>query len=148
MYVPSLIYFLFVSSVKPHFKVHPQNATAYEGYPVMIHCVANGDPEPTIQWDKNSKVNSFDLNRFKVRTDFYLCVCREMIIVSVCLSLSFFLSVSVLHTRKHNKEHGYFLHHGLIFTWHSGGKMAPKLVYILLEKELLNSEMAPRIPVV
>jgi len=32
----------------------------------MLHCVAVGDPLPTVQWDRNNKVNSFDQQRFKV----------------------------------------------------------------------------------
>ncbi|XP_064621209.1 inactive tyrosine-protein kinase 7-like isoform X2 [Lineus longissimus] len=52
--------------VKPKFKVKPHNTTGYEGYSVMLHCVAIGDPPPTIQWDKNSQVNAFDIRRFKV----------------------------------------------------------------------------------
>lgn len=53
-------------SVKPRFKVKPSNTTAYEGYPVMIHCIAIGDPNPTINWDKNGNVNGFNPSRFKV----------------------------------------------------------------------------------
>jgi PTK7 protein tyrosine kinase 7 len=59
---------LFPFPVKPKFKVKPHNTTAYEGYSVMLHCVAIGDPPPTIQWDKNSQVNAFDIRRFKVGT--------------------------------------------------------------------------------
>lgn len=47
----------------------PRNTTALEGYPVMIHCVAIGDPQPTIHWDKNNQVNGFDVKRFKVNSD-------------------------------------------------------------------------------
>lgn len=52
--------------VKPKFKVKPHNSTVPEGLSAMLHCVAIGDPLPIIQWDKNNKVNGFDLNRFKV----------------------------------------------------------------------------------
>ncbi|XP_074645987.1 inactive tyrosine-protein kinase 7-like [Tubulanus polymorphus] len=52
--------------VKPKFKIKPHNTTAYEGYEVLLDCVAIGDPTPTIQWDKNSQVNAFDRERFKV----------------------------------------------------------------------------------
>jgi len=53
-------------AVKPRFKVRPVNTTAVEGHAVMLHCVATGDPAPTIQWDRNNKVDAFDLQRFKV----------------------------------------------------------------------------------
>lgn len=54
-------------AVKPRFKVRPVNTTVVEGHSVMLHCVATGDPTPTIQWDRNNKVDAFDLHRFKVR---------------------------------------------------------------------------------
>jgi len=51
-------------SVTPKFRVYPQNPTeAYEGYPIMIHCIADGDPKPTIKWDRNSNFSGFDRNR-------------------------------------------------------------------------------------
>uniref|UniRef100_T1JEN9 Receptor protein-tyrosine kinase n=1 Tax=Strigamia maritima TaxID=126957 RepID=T1JEN9_STRMM len=52
--------------VAPKFTVRPIDVQAYEGYPVVIHCRAYGDPLPTIQWDKNSVVNGFDQKRFSV----------------------------------------------------------------------------------
>ncbi|XP_071450356.1 inactive tyrosine-protein kinase 7 [Hetaerina americana] len=53
--------------VTPKFTVVPLNPTeAYEGYPVMMNCKAEGDPPPTIQWDKNSVLNGFDQKRFIV----------------------------------------------------------------------------------
>ncbi|KAG8225401.1 hypothetical protein J437_LFUL004601 [Ladona fulva] len=53
--------------VTPKFTIVPQNPTeAYEGYPVMMNCKAEGDPPPTIQWDKNSVLNGFDQKRFHV----------------------------------------------------------------------------------
>ena len=67
-------FYALLFSVKPRFKIRPANTTAYEGYPVMLNCVAIGDPTPTIQWDKNSKVNAFDLRRFKVRKPFMIMV--------------------------------------------------------------------------
>lgn len=73
--------------VKPKFKIKPQNTTAYEGYPVMIHCVATGDPEPTIHWDKNNQVNGFDVRRFKVSGK-YLCS-KAGVICSRYTSISF-----------------------------------------------------------
>jgi len=54
------------SVVMPRFKVKPTNTTAYEGHSVMMHCVAIGDPPPTILWDKNNKVDVLDFRRFKV----------------------------------------------------------------------------------
>lgn len=44
----------------------PQNPSeAIEGYSVLIDCAAEGDPKPTIQWDKNSvMMNDLDNRRF------------------------------------------------------------------------------------
>jgi len=54
-------------SVAPKFTVQPQNPTeAIEGYPVMLHCAAEGDPKPTIQWDKDSRMNNLDNPRFEL----------------------------------------------------------------------------------
>ena len=61
-------------TVKPRFKLKPQNTTAVEGYPTMIHCMATGDPLPTIHWDKNNQVNGFDVRRFKVCTTTKACL--------------------------------------------------------------------------
>ncbi|XP_063220526.1 inactive tyrosine-protein kinase 7-like [Bacillus rossius redtenbacheri] len=53
--------------VTPKFSVYPRNPTeAFEGYPVMIHCIAEGDPKPTIKWDRNSNFSAFDPHRFHV----------------------------------------------------------------------------------
>ncbi|XP_073988787.1 inactive tyrosine-protein kinase 7-like isoform X2 [Rhodnius prolixus] len=53
--------------VSPRFTVLPQNPTdVYEGNPVVMDCVAQGDPTPAIHWDKNSNMDSFDKNRFQV----------------------------------------------------------------------------------
>ncbi|XP_071573152.1 tyrosine-protein kinase-like otk isoform X1 [Temnothorax nylanderi] len=53
--------------IAPKFTVQPQNPTeAIEGYPVMLHCAAEGDPKPTIQWDKDSRMNNLDNPRFEV----------------------------------------------------------------------------------
>ncbi|XP_012277648.1 tyrosine-protein kinase-like otk isoform X2 [Orussus abietinus] len=53
--------------IAPKFTIQPQNPTeAIEGYPVMLHCAADGDPKPTIQWDKDSKMNNLDSPRFEV----------------------------------------------------------------------------------
>lgn len=50
---------------RPKFQVLPRNTTAYEGHRTMLHCVAIGDPKPTVWWDKNSEVNVWDVNRFE-----------------------------------------------------------------------------------
>ncbi|KAK7869179.1 hypothetical protein R5R35_006628 [Gryllus longicercus] len=44
--------------VTPKFRVPPQNVTAYEGYPVILHCAAEGLPQPTIKWDRNSNLSA------------------------------------------------------------------------------------------
>jgi len=71
-------------AVKPKMKVRPVNTTTIEGRPIMLHCVATGDPAPTIQWDRNNKVDAFDLQRFKVS---YLPVYVAAAFVSVLLLL-------------------------------------------------------------
>ncbi|XP_066148461.1 tyrosine-protein kinase-like otk [Euwallacea fornicatus] len=53
--------------VAPRFVVPPQTpVNANTGEAVTIDCIVQGDPEPTIQWDKNLKMNDFDLTRFAV----------------------------------------------------------------------------------
>ncbi|XP_072398621.1 tyrosine-protein kinase-like otk isoform X1 [Diabrotica undecimpunctata] len=53
--------------VAPKFSVLPKSPTeAVEGESIFIDCVVEGDPKPTIQWDKNLKMNDFDLERFQV----------------------------------------------------------------------------------
>ncbi|KAG7201881.1 hypothetical protein KM043_004596 [Ampulex compressa] len=53
--------------ISPKFTIQPQNPTeAIEGYPVMLHCAAEGDPKPTIQWDKDSRMNNLNSPRFEV----------------------------------------------------------------------------------
>lgn len=57
---------LCLSAVAPKFTIQPQNPTeAIEGYPVMLHCAAEGDPKPTIQWDKDSRMNNLENPRFE-----------------------------------------------------------------------------------
>lgn len=58
-----------ICTAKPVLKVRPTNATVYEGESVMLDCAANGDPLPTIQWDKNHVTGSFDMQRFQVMLD-------------------------------------------------------------------------------
>ncbi|XP_078047584.1 tyrosine-protein kinase-like otk [Augochlora pura] len=53
--------------IAPKFTIQPLNPTeAVEGYPVMLHCAAEGDPKPTIQWDKDSRMNNLNNSRFEV----------------------------------------------------------------------------------
>ncbi|XP_034234666.1 inactive tyrosine-protein kinase 7-like isoform X2 [Thrips palmi] len=54
--------------VTPKFIVLPKNPSeAVEGYSVMIDCAAEGDPKPTIHWDKNSvMMNDLGNQRFVV----------------------------------------------------------------------------------
>ncbi|XP_056630465.1 tyrosine-protein kinase-like otk [Diorhabda sublineata] len=53
--------------VAPKFSVLPKTPSeAFEGESILIDCIVEGDPKPTIQWDKNLKMNDFDLERFKV----------------------------------------------------------------------------------
>lgn len=33
---------------------------------MMLHCAAEGDPKPTIQWDRDSRMNNLDNPRFEV----------------------------------------------------------------------------------
>ncbi|CAL1542558.1 unnamed protein product [Lymnaea stagnalis] len=42
---------------KPTFTIRPSNVTtAFEGQSMMLHCVAVGDPDPQITWDKDSRI--------------------------------------------------------------------------------------------
>ncbi|KAL1485994.1 hypothetical protein MTO96_031585 [Rhipicephalus appendiculatus] len=50
----------------PRFTVQPSTTRAVEGYSVMLHCKATGDPSPTIQWDRNNVLNNFDPQRYRV----------------------------------------------------------------------------------
>lgn len=52
--------------VMPKFTVQPSDTVANEGEPVTLHCLAEGDPLPIIQWDKNNQLNGFNHIRFKV----------------------------------------------------------------------------------
>ncbi|XP_054708800.1 inactive tyrosine-protein kinase 7-like [Uloborus diversus] len=52
--------------VMPKFSVQPSDTIANEGEPVILHCLAEGDPLPVIQWDKNNELNGFNQARFKV----------------------------------------------------------------------------------
>lgn len=50
----------------PKFSVQPSDTIANEGEPVILHCLAEGDPTPIIQWDRNNELNGFNPQRFKV----------------------------------------------------------------------------------
>ncbi|XP_015603298.1 inactive tyrosine-protein kinase 7 [Cephus cinctus] len=53
--------------IAPKFTIKPEDPTeSIEGYPVMLHCAAEGDPKPTIQWDKDSRMNNLNSPRFEV----------------------------------------------------------------------------------
>ncbi|KAI5704032.1 hypothetical protein M8J75_001262 [Diaphorina citri] len=53
--------------ISPNFTVVPDDPIeAFEGYPIMINCAAEGLPQPNLQWDKNAKMNDFDKVRFEV----------------------------------------------------------------------------------
>ncbi|XP_035227306.1 tyrosine-protein kinase-like otk [Stegodyphus dumicola] len=52
--------------VMPKFNVQPSDTVANEGESVILHCLAEGDPLPVIQWDKNNELNGFDQMRFTV----------------------------------------------------------------------------------
>ncbi|XP_017770626.1 PREDICTED: tyrosine-protein kinase-like otk [Nicrophorus vespilloides] len=53
--------------VSPKFTVVPKNPTeAHEGSALMIDCVVEGDPKPTVQWEKNLRLNDFDKTRFTI----------------------------------------------------------------------------------
>lgn len=55
--------------VAPKFVVKPMNIQANEFSSVMMHCLATGDPKPTIQWDKDLvllNVNNSLSNRISV----------------------------------------------------------------------------------
>ncbi|KAL3284491.1 hypothetical protein HHI36_018652 [Cryptolaemus montrouzieri] len=53
--------------VSPKFNITPKNPTeVVEGQNVIIDCVVEGNPKPTIHWDKNLVMNDFDKSRFTV----------------------------------------------------------------------------------
>lgn len=66
----SFSHWFFVHFVleRPKFQLSPMNITAYEEQSVMLHCVATGDPRPTIYWDKHQLQETWDPNRFTVCT--------------------------------------------------------------------------------
>ena len=51
-------------AVTPKFLVTPSDPTeAVAGQPLLLDCQAYGRPEPSVQWDKNSRLNDFDESR-------------------------------------------------------------------------------------
>ncbi|XP_016839619.1 inactive tyrosine-protein kinase 7 isoform X2 [Nasonia vitripennis] len=52
--------------ISPKFTIKPENVTAIEGSSVLLHCAAEGDPKPAIQWDKDSRMNNLNGDRFEV----------------------------------------------------------------------------------
>lgn len=50
--------------VAPKFTVKPENVSALEGSSMLMHCAAEGDPKPTIKWDKDSSMNNLNGDRF------------------------------------------------------------------------------------
>ncbi|KAK0085469.1 hypothetical protein PV325_005080 [Microctonus aethiopoides] len=53
--------------IAPKFTQTPQDPTeTTEGNSVMLHCAAEGDPTPQIQWDKDSRLNNLDDPRLQV----------------------------------------------------------------------------------
>lgn len=66
--------------VSPKFTIRPSNPTeAVEGYSAILHCEAEGDPKPTIQWDKDSRMNSFNDSRFEFMANGSLFI-REILL--------------------------------------------------------------------
>ena len=52
----------------PYFTQLPTNVTlSKEGHSVEFHCYAEGQPAPTIQWDKDSVLNGFSFDRYLTR---------------------------------------------------------------------------------
>lgn len=73
----------FFALVAPKFTVLAQNPTeAIEGFSVMLDCTAEGDPKPTIHWDKNLKMNDFNRSR-SVLSVTYTIVSLSIIILGL-----------------------------------------------------------------
>lgn len=43
--------------VSPRFTIKPNSSEVLEGFPVWMHCQAEGDPVPQVHWDRNSQIN-------------------------------------------------------------------------------------------
>ena len=57
---------MYLCLERPKFQLQPSNTTAYEEHSILLHCVATGDPRPTIYWDKNQLYENWDSSRFTV----------------------------------------------------------------------------------
>ncbi|XP_050404298.1 inactive tyrosine-protein kinase 7 isoform X1 [Patella vulgata] len=62
--INATIYVKIVES--PKLAIHPENTTAYEGQQSFLHCVAIGDPKPTVHWDKSGRPIQPDSPRYKL----------------------------------------------------------------------------------
>lgn len=64
---------IIIAGVSPKFKVQPEGPVVVnEMAMAMIHCLAIGDPKPTIQWDKDLEFitsNNTDFKRISVLTN-------------------------------------------------------------------------------
>ena len=96
---------------------------AYEGYPITLHCVATGDPTPTIQWDRNNKyINPVNNSRFTVSVR--VCagcmrVCAGC--VHVCVR-QYSGTESTWTLGEHQCHHVYFRgREGMFFMWCNEG---------------------------
>ncbi len=72
----------------------------------MIHCLAVGDPQPVVQWDKNNKVSNFDHRRFYVSTLLQSSK-KYSTIIDYTEDANSFLSIS-MHITKNKVTH-YFI---------------------------------------
>lgn len=63
----------------------------------MLHCVAIGDPEPAVQWDKNNKMLTIDENeqRLKVRHALAGSAFHSFSLLPVCVAYWSPLTIAV-----------------------------------------------------
>ena len=67
----------------PHFTLLPSNVTvSKEGQFVHFHCRAEGQPVPSIQWDKDSVLNGYPFDRYYLYTFNRLNYKKKTIMVS------------------------------------------------------------------
>ena len=50
--------------VPPSFQLRPQNSSAVQHQPLVLHCKAAGSPQPSLSWRKDG--GSVDPNRVKI----------------------------------------------------------------------------------
>lgn len=62
--------------VKPYFIRMPDNVTISAGRSGLLHCEADGNPKPSVQWDRDGNLNDFDSSRFSVLSNGSLAVSR------------------------------------------------------------------------